>query len=185
MAYAVHGALIAPSVTGAIRPGYYRRIALALIALGLALALVAIEAPQATQASTSPRSEAQRIVALAKSHLGANFRMGATGPRYFDCSGLIYRVFAQAGLLQRIGGNRKLAAGYYNWFKQRGLASRSNPKVGDLIIWTHNGRIAHSGIYVGSGYTISALINPWGVRKAHVNSLRVRFLAYLHVNLTR
>ena len=100
--------------------------------------------------------------------------------RYFDCSGLIYRVYAQAGLLAKIGGNRS-AAGYYYWFKQRGLANRHNPRVGDLVVWTHNGSVSHSGIYVGGGRVISALINPWGVKKTHVNTIHARFLAYLHV----
>jgi cell wall-associated NlpC family hydrolase len=135
-------------------------------------------------ASESHRSEAHRIVAIARRYLGAKFLMGATGPRYFDCSGLIYRVYERAGLLGRIGGNHT-AAGYYYWFKQRGQASRSRPKVGDLVIWTHHGRIAHSGIYVGNGHVISALVNPWGVKKTHIHTIHARFFAYLHVRLDR
>jgi cell wall-associated NlpC family hydrolase len=158
---------------------------LAFLACLLALSLVAIEAPAATQGHSSGRTEAQRIVAIAASHLGARFRMGSTGMRSFDCSGLIYRVYAQAGLLNRIGGQRRLAAGYYHWFKQRGQASRSNPKVGDLVIFTEHGRIAHSGIYVGNGHIISALINPWGVKRTHINTIHARFLAFLHVRLQR
>ncbi len=117
---------------------------------------------------------------LAASHIGAHFQIGATGMRYFDCSGLIYRVYAQAGLLAKIGGNRT-AAGYYYWFKQHGRANRHSPKPGDLVIWTHNGQISHSGIYVGGGRVISALINPWGVKKTSIHGIHARFLAYLHV----
>src|SRR5687767_12120015 len=115
------------------------------------------------QKSRTGRADARRVVAFARRHLGARFRLGTEGPRYFDCSGLVYRVYAQAGLLGKIGGSRRLAAGYYWWFKQRGLASRGNPKVGDLVVWTEHGRISHMGIYVGGGRVISALINPWGV----------------------
>lgn len=131
-------------------------------------------------ASNASQGQGRRIVKLAASHIGAHFQLGATGMRYFDCSGLIYRVYQQAGLLSKIGGNRS-AAGYYYWFKQRGLANRHSPKAGDLVIWTHNGQIAHSGIYVGGGRVISALINPWGVKRTHVNTIHARFLAYLHV----
>jgi cell wall-associated NlpC family hydrolase len=111
--------------------------------------------------------------------------MGATGMREFDCSGLIYRVYQQAGLLKKVGGGRMTAAGYYRWFKQRGQANRSNPQVGDLAIWTQKGKIVHSGIYVGNGRVISALINPWGVKKTGVHSVGARLLAYLHVRLDR
>jgi cell wall-associated NlpC family hydrolase len=131
-------------------------------------------------ASNASRTQGRRIVRLAASHIGARFQIGASGMRYFDCSGLIYRVYAQAGLLAKIGGNRT-AAGYYYWFKQRGLANRHSPKPGDLVVWTHNGQVSHSGIYVGGGRVISALINPWGVKKTHVNTIHARFLAYLHV----
>jgi cell wall-associated NlpC family hydrolase len=151
----------------------------------MALTFVAIEAPAATQAYSGSGTQAQRIVRLARSHLGARFRLGTEGPRSFDCSGLIYRVYKQAGLLNRVGGHRRLAAGYYHYFKHRGLASRHNGRVGDLVIWTHNGRITHSGIYIGHGQVISALINPWGVKRTSLHGVRSHFLAFLHVRLTR
>jgi cell wall-associated NlpC family hydrolase len=185
LVYAVQGADTAPTPGPAPRASRFRQLQLVLLSAVLAVSFVAVEAPAAVQASSSGRTEAQRIVAIARSHIGARFRIGATGPRYFDCSGFIYRVYKQAGLLGRIGGERRLAAGYYHWFKSRGLASRSNPKVGDLVIYTHKGRIAHSAIYVGHNHIISALINPWGVRRTHVNTIRTKFLAYLHVHLQR
>lgn len=165
-------------------------VRLAFLAGLLALSTVAVEVPVAqgnsnASAAHSGRSEAQRIVAIAASHIGARFRLGTEGPRTFDCSGLIYRVYKQAGLLSRIGGARRLAAGYYYWFKHHGRASRSNPKVGDLVIWKEKGRIAHSGIYVGNGHVISALINPWGVKRTHINTLHAKFFMFLHVNLQR
>jgi len=153
----------------------------------LAIATLATAAPVAIQAHSNPgrygRTEAQRIVRIAASHIGARFRIGTTGPRTFDCSGLVYRVYKQAGLINKIGGKRRLAAGYYHWFKQHHQVSRSNPKVGDIVIWTEKGRIAHSGIYVGSGHVISALINPWGVKRTHITTLHARFFAFLHVHL--
>src|SRR3954466_11853244 len=139
-----------------------RSFRLSLLAGLLALTAIAVEAPAATQAHSG--SEAQRVVRLARSHIGARFRLGTEGPRSFDCSGLIFRVYKQAGLLNKIGGARRLAAGYYYWFKKHGAVSRGNPQVGDLVIWKEKGRIAHSGIYVGHGHVISALINPWGVK---------------------
>ena len=157
---------------------------LALVAGLLAFSMLAVQMPAASQAH-SGRSEAQRIVRIAASHIGAHFRMGATGPRYFDCSGFIYRVYAQAGLLKQIGGHRRVVSGYYYWFKHRGQASRSNPRVGDLVIWKEHGVMAHSGIYVGNGKVISALINPWGVKRTYIHGLHAQFFAFLHVHLTQ
>lgn len=181
MPYLLQGATIAPPTTGWLSSGQFRRLAIAVTAIALALTLVAVEAPAATQAS----SDSSRIVSIAKSHIGAHFRIGTTGMRYFDCSGFVYRVYEQAGLLRKIGGSRMRAATYYSWFRKRGLVSRGNPQVGDLIWWTKNGRIVHTGLYIGGGQTISALINPWGVKRTSVTGIHVRFFAFGHVQLGR
>ncbi len=188
MAIAAQGAQIAPTSTYGRLGSLPKPFRFALIASLMALSALAVMAPAATQAHSytgSHRTEAQRIVAIAKSHIGARFRLGTTGPKYFDCSGLVFRVYKQAGLVNRIGGTRRLAAGYYYWFKHHNAVSRSNAKVGDIVIWTEKGRIAHSGIYVGNGHVISALINPWGVKKTHINTLHAHFFAFLHVKLQR
>jgi cell wall-associated NlpC family hydrolase len=184
--YLVQGAAIAPPTTSVISSSSFRRIVILLTALALAVTLIAIEAPSATYAARgyySRGSEAARVVRYARSHLGARFRIGTEGRRYFDCSGLVFRVYAEAGLLRRIGGGRMLAAGYFKWFKRRGLVSRRSPKTGDLIWWTHHGRIEHIGIYVGNGRSISAL--TIGVRRHGLRSISVKFLAYGHVRLAR
>ena len=183
MSYAVQGAVLAPTPTGLFAPGHLRRLLLLLASIGLALVLIGLEAPPPTQAGSL--TEAQKIVRIAKSYIGARFRIGATGYRYFDCSGFVYRVYKQAGLLNRIGGSQMRAAGYYHWFKRRGLLARHNARVGDLIWWTKHGVIKHIGIYIGHGDAISALINPYGVKKHSVRGIHVRFLAYGHVRLER
>jgi len=179
----VQGAALAPITTGVLSSGQFRRLIIILTAIALAFTLIAIETPAASQAATL--SDADRVVAYARSHLGARFRLGTEGPRYFDCSGLVYRVYQQAGVLKKIGGSRKLAAGYYRWFRERGLLGRSNPKPGDLIWWTKRGHIEHIGLFVGSSRAISALINPYGVTKHSVGGIRVKFLAYGHAGLAR
>ena len=93
--------------------------------------------------------------------------------------GLVWRVYKQAGLEKKIGGARMGARSYYYWFKRRGLASRSNPKPGELVIWRKG---KHIGIYVGNGYAVSALNTKYDVRKHKVNWLS-GFTAYLHVKL--
>lgn len=177
----VQGAALAPITTGVLLPGHFRRLLIALIAIALALTMIAIETPGATQARAT---DAARVVFYARSHIGARFRIGTEGPRYFDCSGLVYRVYKEAGVLTKIGGSRMRAATYYRWFRVRGLLSRSNPRVGDLIWWTKRGHIAHIGLFIGSGQAISALVNPYGVKRHSVGGIRVRFLAYGHSRIS-
>ena len=191
MPHAVQGASIArPQPTR--RVGQFRRFALALLALTLALTVISLESPAVALGSTAAGaaargSQAARIVRIAKSHIGARFRMGAESHRYVDCSGLVYRVYQMAGLLDRIGGGRKGATAYYNWFKKRGLVSRSNPRPGDLVAYAPRGSkvIPHMGIYIGNGRVVSALINPWGVISHRLNGLPEPVKAYLHVQITR
>lgn len=153
--------------------------ALGLAALG-AVAVLTIPSPPpvaATSPSTTSASVTQRVVAIAESELGKPYRFGALGPRAFDCSGLVLYVFRRAGVAGRIGGGHS-ASGMYRWFAARGLASRSNPRIGDLVIY--NGG-AHVGIYVGRGRVVSALVN--GVRIHRLSAFRGRFTAFLHTRL--
>src|SRR5215217_4924697 len=169
--YLVQGAAIAPAATASTSSQSFRRIIILLTALALAVTLIAIESPSATfgaNRNNGRMSESQRVLRYARSHLGARFRIGTEGGRYFDCSGLVYRVYSQAHLLRKIGGSRKLAAGYYRWFRSRGLVGRSHPRPGDLVWWTKHGQIEHMGIYVGGGRAISALTT--GVKRHRMRS---------------
>jgi NlpC/P60 family len=153
--------------------------ALALAALG-AVAVLAVQSPPSAAAATpaaSP-SAAQRVVAIAESQLGKPWRYAATGPNAFDCSGLVLYAFDHAGVGNRIGGGHS-ALGMWRWAAARGLASRSNPQVGDLVIY--NGG-AHVGLYIGNGRVISTLVS--GVRITGVYALVGRFTAFLHTGLS-
>jgi cell wall-associated NlpC family hydrolase len=115
-------------------------------------------------------------------HLGDQWKHRAVGPNTFDCSGLVWFAFHSNNLQDRIGGYRSVA-GYFNWFKQRGLASKTNLRVGDLIIWGAN---QHIGLYIGNGLAISTLITKRGVAiHPVVGYLGIRVKTYLHTTLTR
>lgn len=154
-----------------------RRVSLAVAALALAGSLVPVSAPAPAEAATT---QAATIISFASAQLGKPYRLGATGLGRYDCSGLVYRTFAESGLLSKIGGSRLTARGYYQWFKQRGLASRSNPRQGDLVVW---GSGSHIGIYIGNGLAISAVTG--GVKVHGVFAVTAPLTAYLHVNITR
>ena len=171
-----------PASSDALAPsaafGRARKLVLLLVSGAFALSL-GFAAP-APVAQAGGGTEAQRIVNTAEGYLGGKWVYAATGPTNFDCSGLVFRVFKDNGLLDRIGSKRRTVAGFYKWFKNRGKVSRQNPRVGDLIVW---GNFKHIGIYIGNGMAISTLTS--GVKRHSVKGLTIPFKAYLHVNLTR
>ena len=129
---------------------------------------------------TTTSSAAARVVALAKSHLGARYVWGAQGPRGFDCSGLVLRTYAQAGLIGKLGGwgNR---SGYaiYSYGRRHHLVSTTHGQPGDVVVWGGGG---HVGIYLGHGMAISALRS--GVRIHGIHAVTKRFTAFVHTGLT-
>jgi peptidoglycan DL-endopeptidase CwlO len=116
------------------------------------------------------------VIAFARSHLRAPYRLDSTGPGAFDCSGLMWRVFHEAGLGSKVRGTS--ARAIYLAYRRLGLASRHDPQVGDLVIW---GNGSHVGVYIGGGRAISALIT--GVRVHRVHAMFTPFTAYLHTRL--
>jgi len=144
-----------------------------------------IAVPSPVSAAAAPQTQADQILAIAQSRLGDKYSFASTGPTTFDCSGFVYYVYKQAGLLDKIGGKRRTVAGLHQWFAKNGKVSRSltDAQPGDVLIWGNN---KHTGIYVGDGYAISALINPWGVTRHPVLTwIHMAFTAVLHVDITR
>ena len=137
-------------------------------------------APVTPAAAATPTTEAQQIIQIAKAQVGDPWRYGATGPSAFDCSGLVIYAFKAAGDGAAIGnGNYRSARSLYDWFRARGLASRTNPKPGDLVVW---GSGSHIGIYIGSGMAVSTLTS--GVRVHGVTAVTASFTAYLHTGMS-
>ncbi len=134
--------------------------------------------PVAAKDGDGGLTQAERVVRAVSKHIGARYVWGSTGPKAFDCSGLVFRSFKQAKLVKRIGGFNT-AHGYYQRFKKLGRVTK-NPKVGDIVVWNKGG---HVGIYVGGGKAVSALLS--GVKKHKVRSLNIPFTAYLRVDLER
>jgi cell wall-associated NlpC family hydrolase len=152
--------------------------------VGLLMA-AALTIPSPVAAGAQPKTEAQKIVSIARNELGHRYSFASTGPNTFDCSGLVFYVYKQAGLLDRIGGSRKTVAGYHRWFNLHGTVTKgaSTAQVGDLLVW---GKNHHTGIYIGDGKAISALVNPYGVTEHKVvGYINMKLTAVLHVKLER
>ena len=142
----------------------------------LAAAVVGVSAPPAPVSAA--KSSPETVIAAVREYLGTPYRLGAEGPRRFDCSGLVFRIFADAGELPRIGGKRMRAVGYLKWFSARGLTDKQNGERGDLVVW---GKGAHIGIYLGNGNAISALTDR-GVAKHGIHAINYKFTTFLKVS---
>ncbi|HVM29872.1 MAG TPA: NlpC/P60 family protein [Candidatus Limnocylindrales bacterium] len=144
--------------------------------LALALVVAGAGMPAAPTRAASPSEAA---IAAAQGYLGTPYRLGATGPARFDCSGLMFRIFADIGELPRIGGKRMRAVQYYNWFKARGMISTkpSGGDRGDLVYYASS---SHIGIYLGNGKVLSAMAS--GVKVHGLQSISSRFVAFLKVD---
>ena len=135
-------------------------------------------------AAAETQTELQRLLRIANAEIGSRYAFASTGPTTFDCSGFVFYTFKQAGLLDRIGNKRRTVAGYHNWFRNNGTVTQgiSTARPGDVLIW---GRDKHTGIYIGNGYAISALVNPYGVRVHRYDRISLRLTAVLRVRLQR
>ena len=186
MANAIEGAFVARRArTGA----HARRLFVLLTVLGLALTMTFAEVTTvAASGSTSEPargSQAAAILRMVRDAVGHPFRLGTEGPRYFDCSGLVWSVYKRAGVPARIGGVRGTATHYFRWAERHNRVSRSNPKIGDVIIWGKHGKVHHTGIYIGNGRAISALNRRLGVRSHAVNGIGLRVFGYIHTGISR
>ncbi len=143
---------------------------------GVVLATSSAAAPAAVEAATP----ADKVISIAKAQLGDPWVYGATGPYSFDCSGLVIYSFKQAGYGSRIGdGKYRSAYALYDWFRDRGLATRSGGQRGDLVVY---GGGSHVGIYLGDGKVISTLTS--GVRIHGLYAVTASFTAFLRTGMS-
>jgi cell wall-associated NlpC family hydrolase len=103
------------------------RVIVAALAAALVVLLIAPLAPSPASASTTPR----RLVALrwAEHQAGKWYCFGGSGPSCFDCSGLVMRAYAHAG----IGLPRTTYGMLGSWHLRRVAASQR--KRGDLAFY--------------------------------------------------
>jgi cell wall-associated NlpC family hydrolase len=106
----------------------------------------------------SSREEVRTLLHTARSYLGAPYRYGGESTRGFDCSGLVWSVFAQLG----ISLPRSCAAQ-----ARRGLpVARAQLAAGDLVFFGRaKGAPTHVGIYEGGNSFIHASTGKGQVRR--------------------
>lgn len=102
------------------------------------------------QKQRAPVSGPRRYVLnQALESLGTPYRYGGSNPRGFDCSGLVYFSFQQAGIaVPRTAQQQRERA--------RTVAIR-DLRAGDLLFFTLTGnKTSHVGIYAGNGNFVHA-----------------------------
>jgi cell wall-associated NlpC family hydrolase len=127
-------------------PAYSRTRSIAVLAVTVTAALLASLFITAPGASAMTRS--QRIVSglnIAQHQKGDPYSWGAAGPGRFDCSGLIYYSYRQAGIdVPRTSSAQAAHA-------RRIPTSQLRP--GDFVFFYHGaaraGNVYHVGIYSG------------------------------------
>jgi murein DD-endopeptidase len=103
--------------------------------------------PAAAQAQ--PQSVRTRVATIADDMVGAPYRYGGADPRGFDCSGLVYYVYRQAGA----EAPRTTSEQY----RQSRHVRLSRLLPGDLLFFRMSRRKpSHVGIYVGHGRFVHA-----------------------------
>ena len=122
------------------------------------------KAPVAGSGSTRPTAEiAGQAAGYAQTMIGKPYRYGGTSPKGFDCSGLVFYSFRQAGV-----------ALPHSTDKQRS-ASRSiklaELRRGDLLFFNQEGKkFGHVAIYVGDGKFVHAPSSGKSVRSDRLDS---------------
>jgi len=88
---------------------------------------------------------AQKAINFALAQLGDPYGWGGTGPNVWDCSGLVMKAWAAAGIsLPRVVGPQYAATRHI---------SRSELQPGDLVFYSS---MSHVGMYLGNGRVIHA-----------------------------
>ena len=108
-----------------------------------------LETPMPTPQGGETASIGSEIVIRAISLLGAPYRFGASGPKAFDCSGLVQFVHEELGIdVPRTAAEQYRAAA---------PVRLEDIEPGDLLFFRISGkRISHVAIYAGSGRFVHA-----------------------------
>ncbi|MER6999823.1 LysM peptidoglycan-binding domain-containing C40 family peptidase [Streptomyces sp. NPDC000410] len=115
-----------------------------------------VRAPQAAPAkatpakttpkrTASPKSAPEAVIAYARAQLGKPYVWGGTGPRGYDCSGLVMRAWEAAGV--------KLPRTTWDQVRSGTPTTRAKLVPGDLVVTAGGG---HIQLYIGNGKVIHA-----------------------------
>jgi cell wall-associated NlpC family hydrolase len=91
------------------------------------------------------KASGAKVLAQAKTHVGALYKYGAAGPKRFDCSGFTKYVYKKAA-------GKKLPHKANTQQRYGKSIAKSKKQVGDLIVFRSGSYGYHAAIYAGNGY---------------------------------
>ncbi|GHF36566.1 hypothetical protein GCM10010218_17620 [Streptomyces mashuensis] len=121
--------------------------------------------------AASARPRPGPAVNYALRHVGDPYVYGGTGPRRWDCSGLVQQAYRRAGV--RLP---RLAADQYRATRR---IPRASLRRGDLVFWSSDGAasgVHHVAIYLGGGRYVEA---AHGGTRVRVSSFK-RYDAHMY-----
>ena len=136
-----------------------------IVAIGLFVLLLPTTATAAPQRQTDPAPAAcATAVAAAVSRVGRNYVWGAKGANEFDCSGLIYWAYAQAGIDVGQSTYDQQFSGAQISCQLSDLNGTNTTcwQPGDLVFARYSGG-QHVAMYIGDGLFVDAYNTSTGV----------------------
>jgi len=100
---------------------------------------------------------------IAQRQVGISYRYGGTSPSAgFDCSGLVYYSFSQAGIsVPRTSRDQ---------FRVARKISLKDARPGDIVFFQDQEKLSHVGIYLGERRFVHAPSSGKSVSIAHIDS---------------
>jgi hypothetical protein len=122
--------------------------------------------------NTAGMGAARRVVPEGERYIGVPYKWGGTSPRTgFDCSGFVQYVYGSQGVDLPRTSRQMAGAG-------AGVStSLSSIAVGDLMLFSQNGKINHVAIYAGDGRILHSSSSGGGVRYDRLNTSRGKWFA--------
>jgi murein DD-endopeptidase len=138
-----------------------RRTVVACLAVALLAGCVPAPVRRPPPAAAVPADElGRRVAALAASQVGAPYRFGGDSPRGFDCSGLVWYLYREAGVaVPRTAAAQRAAV-------QPVAADALQP--GDLVFFYTPAD--HVGVYLGAGEFVHAPSSGKHVERARLDA---------------
>lgn len=121
-----------------------------------------------SQASALPRAQSlgRQLARTATNMIGVPYVYGGRTPKGFDCSGLVYYSYQQAGI--------KVPRTSQEQFKAARRISLADAQPGDLLFFRGGRKISHVAIYLGNGHFVHAPSSGKTVSVANLNDAYYR-----------